>query len=92
MPESNVRKVAADKRKKSDREQLASKKRERNRLTGGDRTWVPYTFVPALIIGVLWLVVYYIIGDFFPGIHGNWNILVGMGLMAASFMLATLWK
>jgi hypothetical protein len=23
---------------------------------------------------------------------GNWNILIGMGLMAAAFGIATLWK
>ena len=38
--------------------------------------------------------VYYIAGNQIPGISdlGDWNILIGMGLMAAGFGVATLWK
>lgn len=49
---------------------------------------------PPLLLGVLWLIVYYIAGNQIPGISnlGDWNILIGMGLMAAGFGVATLWK
>ncbi len=57
-----------------------------------DRSWVPWVFVPVGLIGVIWLVVFYIIGDFMPLVNGGWNVIVGMGLMAASFVIATLWK
>ncbi len=93
MPESKLRTEAARKRKKVADERLASKRAERERLgVGGDRTWVPWVFVPVGLLGVIWLVLYYIIGNFIPGFTGGWNILVGMGLMAASFIIATLWK
>lgn len=49
---------------------------------------------PLFLLGVLWLIVYYIAGNQIPGISnlGDWNILIGMGLMAAGFGVATLWK
>ena len=49
-------------------------------------------------LGVLWLVVFYITSSVgitipvFSDVLGSWNVLIGMGLMAASFGLATLWK
>lgn len=93
MPESKVRKDAADKRKQTDKAELRAQKAERQRLAGGpDRSWVPWVFVPLGLLGVAWLVIYYIAGDFMPGIAGGWNVLVGMGLMAAAFAVATLWK
>ncbi len=93
MPESKLRTEAARKRKKVADERLASKRAERERLGGGaDRTWVPWVFVPVGLLGVIWLVLYYIIGSFIPGVAGGWNILIGMGMMAASFIIATLWK
>ncbi len=93
MPESRLRAEAARKRKKTNSERLAAKRAERERLGGGgDRSWVPWVFVPVGLLGVIWLVLYYIIGGFIPGITGGWNILIGMGMMAASFIIATLWK
>ena len=46
------------------------------------------------LFGVLWLVVYYIAGHLIPFMSdlGGWNVLIGMGCMAAAFGLATLWK
>lgn len=72
----------------------AEAKAERHRRLAVDRSWVPWVFVPLLVIGVLWLVVYYIAGTEIPFmvLLGDWNILVGMGCMAAAFAVATLWK
>ena len=49
---------------------------------------------PLLLLGVLWLVVYYIAGHLIPFMSdlGGWNVLIGMGCMAAAFGIATLWK
>lgn len=58
------------------------------------RRWVPPTFITAFALGVVWLIVYYVAGNLVPVMKdlGNWNILIGMGLMAVSFIIATLWK
>ena len=99
MPESKIRKAAAEKRKHTGRSQLAEKRAERQRTVAapGSRQWVPPTFITVGLVGVLWLVVYYItasVGITVPGMTdlGGWNVLIGMGLMASAFGIATLWK
>ena len=56
--------------------------------------WAPYVFVPMAVIGMLWMVVFYIAGNDigFMAALGNWNYLVGIGLIAGSFIVATQWK
>ena len=55
---------------------------------------VPPTFITVGLLGVAWLITYYIAGQNVPFMNdlGNWNILIGMGAMAAAFGIATLWK
>lgn len=65
------------------------------RITGpGTRRWVAPAFIIVGLLGVAWLVVYYIAGRDVPVMSrlGDWNILIGMGLMAASLGLSMLWK
>lgn len=94
MPESKVRKEAATKHKVEHQHELAATRAEKKRLKPPtSRAWVPWVFVPVGLLGVAWLVTYYIAGTSIPGMRdlGQWNLLVGMGLMAASFGIATLW-
>lgn len=99
MPESTVRKTAAEKKKLANQAQLAEKRAEKTRTIAapGSRQWVVPTFVTVGLVGVLWLVVYYITASvgidvpFMTALQG-WNVLIGMGLMAAAFGLATLWR
>ncbi len=82
----------------------ANKVRNSRRLTGQQKVaapnggqWVAPTFITVGLLGVLWLVVYYLtasVGIQLPLITdlAGWNVLIGMGLMAVSFGLATLWK
>ncbi len=63
----------------------------------GSRQWVPPTFIAVGLLGVIWLVVYYITAStsiYVPVMSdlGGWNVVIGMGLMASSFGIATLWK
>lgn len=95
MPESKSRPAAASKRKVSEKAALAEKRAKVDRLSGpADRSWVPWAFVPTGLLGVLWLVVYYITGYRIPVMRdlGDWNIAIGIGLMAIAFSLTTLWK
>lgn len=65
------------------------------RITGpGSRRWVAPAFIVTGLLGVVWLVVYYIAGRDVPVMSrlGDWNILIGMGLMAAALGLSMLWK
>lgn len=90
MPESQVRKSVETKRR---RKAAAGAKPARVKAPGS-RRWVPPTFLTVGLLGVAWLITYYIAGQYIPFMTslGNWNILIGMGGMAAAFGIATLWK
>ena len=74
--------------------QRSQKKTKKTRMTAGTRDWVPWVFIPVGLLGVLWLLVFYIAGNRVPGMQDlqNWNYLIGIGLIATSFGIATLWK
>jgi hypothetical protein len=96
VPESKTRKAADEKRKLKRAQNLVEDRQVKQRRTimPGQRAWVPPLFITVGLGGVAWLVVYYIAGSKVPVMNswGNWNILIAMGLIAAAFSLATLWK
>lgn len=90
MPESRTRKTADDKQKlKAQRAARPQKVK-----APSSRRWVPPTFITVGLLGVAWLITYYVAGTTIPYMSdlGNWNILIGMGGMAAAFGIATLWR
>ena len=96
MPESRTRKSAEAKLKlKAQRESRQNAaKRTKKVKAPASRRWVPPTFITVGLLGVAWLITYYVAGPQIPYMSdlGNWNILIGMGGMAAAFGIATLWK
>jgi len=46
-----------------------------------------------LVLGLAWLVVFYVAGQDIPVMDklGNWNLLIGMGLIAVGFVVSTQW-
>lgn len=56
--------------------------------------WVAPTMVALLLIGLAWIVVYYIAAssvDFVSAL-GAWNIVIGFGFIFAGLMVATRWR
>lgn len=97
MPESKGREQAKQKKKAARRADAAKAQAENKRALVNTRAWVVPTFATCGLLGVLWLVVWYITtstGVTVPGMSdlGNWNMAIGMGLIAAAFGIATLWK
>lgn len=95
MPESKTRKEASEKKSAQRKTQSATKNaRSQAKLSIGTRDWVPWVFIPVGLLGVLWLLVFYIAGAKVPVMQDlrNWNYAIGIGLIAASFAIATLWK
>ena len=90
VPESRTRKSAAEKQKAKAHQAAKPKKIK----PPASRRWVPPTFIAVGLLGVAWLITYYVAGTYIPFMDalGNWNILIGMGGMAAAFALATLWR
>jgi hypothetical protein len=55
--------------------------------------WVAPAMVAMLVIGLLWVVVYYVSSAEWPiGALGDWNLLVGMAFIGAGCVLATKWR
>ena len=94
MPESKIRKQAKTKQQQKTAVEGAERRSERQRLSGAQRNWVPWVFIPVGLLGVLWMVVYNLAGaDIgFMRALGDWNVAIGLGLIVASFSLMTLWK
>jgi len=57
------------------------------------RRWVAPLMLTCWLIGLAWLVVFYIAGDKIPFMDdlGNFNLLIGMGLIAIGFVVSTQW-
>lgn len=61
------------------------------RLT--NRSWVAPVMLAFFLIGLAWIVVFYVTDTQLPiEALGNWNIVVGFGFIAAGFGVSTQWK
>lgn len=55
--------------------------------------WFVPVFVALLVIGLLWVVVNYLTGGSYPiPAIGNWNLLIGFGLMLIGFIMTMWWN
>ncbi|WP_030543662.1 cell division protein CrgA [Streptomyces albus] len=62
------------------------------KLSSG-RSWVAPLMLALFLIGLAWIVVFYVTtGDMPVESLGNWNIVVGFGFIAAGFVVSTQWK
>jgi len=57
------------------------------------RAWVAPLMLVCWLLGLAWLVVFYVAGQDIPVMDkvGNWNLLIGMGLIAVGFVVSTQW-
>ncbi|WP_432488100.1 cell division protein CrgA [Kineococcus sp. SYSU DK018] len=62
----------------------------RNRLT--PRWWVA-VMVALMVLGLLWIVVFYLSSAQYPVPGwGNWNLVAGFGLVLVGFAMTTRWR
>ena len=97
MPESKIRKEAAEKKVAKRQRETAVKRQENAKKVArftGTRDWVPWVFIPLGLLGVIWLILFYVAGSTIWGMRalGNWNFLIGIGCIAAAFVVSTAWK
>ncbi|MDI2099152.1 cell division protein CrgA [Ruicaihuangia caeni] len=46
-----------------------------------------------MLLGLIWIIVFYVSDTRFPiDAIGNWNILVGFGIMFIGFLMTTRWR
>ena len=59
----------------------------------GSPRWLVPAMLTFMVVGLLWVVVYYVTQTEYPiGSIGNYNMLVGFGLIAIGFGMSTRWK
>ncbi|MGH3507778.1 MAG: cell division protein CrgA [Nocardioidaceae bacterium] len=59
---------------------------------GGPR-WIAPVMVACWVLGLAWIVTYYIAPDLrYMRDLGDWNLLIGMGLIAMGFVFSTKWE
>lgn len=68
--------------------------RREGKIPGVTGRWVVPVMVTLLLLGLVWIVVYYLAGDSIPVMQdiGGWNLVIGMGLVVGGFITATQWK
>lgn len=54
--------------------------------------WLVPTATGLLVLGLLWIVVYYVSAAKWPAPIGDWNLAVGFAFMTGSMILFTRWK
>lgn len=54
--------------------------------------WLPIAMVTLWVIGLLWIVTWYMIPNPVSDALGAWNIVIGFGFVAVGFVLATRWR
>lgn len=56
--------------------------------------WLLPTMIACLVLGLVWIALYYIGGGTTPGLSalGAWNLAGGFGLIIAGVVLATQWR
>lgn len=84
MPESK-------KRKQADYTPPA-RKDEKKAVKFDSPRWLPIAMVTFWVVGLLWIVLWYMVPIPFLQTLGSWNIAIGFGCIAAGFILATRWR
>jgi hypothetical protein len=108
VPKSRIRKKKDGSAAKPEKQQTAAERKagktdgkpvDRKKPTkidlrsGAARNWVAPLMLSLFVIGLLWIVVYYVAqGDLPIGAIGAWNIVVGFGFIAGGFVVSTQWK
>jgi hypothetical protein len=55
--------------------------------------WLAPTMVTAFLIGLFWIVVFYVTQTSYPVPNiGAWNMVIGFGFIGVGFSLATRWR
>ncbi|MEN9736890.1 MAG: hypothetical protein RJA26_123 [Actinomycetota bacterium] len=98
MPESTTRK------KKSVKPSAAANlNTSHDDASAPNPSWFAPVMLGLMLLGLIWIITFYVTGAQYPlgsGLNnvnqalnlGNWNILIGFGIMMAGFIMSTRWK
>jgi uncharacterized membrane protein len=56
--------------------------------------WVAPVMIGLFLVGIGWLVAFYLTGGDMPGLRslGNWNLLIGFSFIIGGFGMSTQWR
>ena len=91
MPKSKVRKKSVYTPPEGT---LSSAGAARARALQPSPRWYVALMVTLMLLGLLWIVVYYVAGDRIPFMVslGAWNFAIGFGAMVAGLILSMRWR
>ena len=59
----------------------------------GNPQWFVPVMLTLMVVGLLWIVVFYITSQSYPiSSIGRWNLGIGFGLMLSGFAMTTRWR
>ena len=83
MPESRPRK----------KPEYTPPRSSRQPVRVGGRRWIAPAMVGCWLLGLAWIVVFYLAPDLkFMRDLGNWNLVIGMVFIALGFVFSTKWE
>ncbi len=90
MPKSKVRKKSVY----TPPEGVLPSSAARARAAQPSPRWYTAVMVTLMLLGLLWIVVYYVAGDQIPLMVtvGAWNFAVGFGAMVAGLLMSMRWR
>ncbi|WP_226347199.1 cell division protein CrgA [Agilicoccus flavus] len=84
-----TKKLTPRERKKADKRAA----RTAARASGANPRWFVPVMVGLMLIGLVWVVTYYLTQARFPvEAWGNWNLGAGFGFIVAGFLMTTRWR
>jgi len=61
--------------------------------TGPNPSWWAPVFITLLVLGLLWIVVFYVSSGAYPvAAFGYWNLVAGFGLLLVGFAMTMRWR
>jgi hypothetical protein len=76
-----------------DRKSAGYVPQQRSKAKEPNPTWWAPAFVTLLVLGLLWIVIYYITEYKYPiGAIGVWNLAIGFVLLMGGFIMTMRWR
>lgn len=89
MPESKGRPKSKSKQRAQAADPFASEAGAKE----GNAPWFLPVMVGLMVVGLLYVVIFYLVeGNNFPLPIGSWNLVVGLGIVMAGFIMSTNWR
>ena len=90
MPKSKVRKKSAY----TPPEGVLQSRASQARAAQPSPRWYPWVMIALMLVGLLWIVVFYVAGERIPVMAslGAWNFAVGFGAMVAGLIMSMRWR